>query len=230
MKISFTGLSLPEGKHKFNDPILIELEKKFTPKKFTPYFVELVKDGFEKADAIAIAAGAALDLLILDIEKLENRASRADDPKEKVLLEKCAAWLEDEKPLCDMKFSDDELAIISPLAPLSLKPTLLVESGPDDLDAFIAAIFAKADTGFFYTAGKQEVRAWFIQRGADIVTCAGKIHSDLARGFIRADVVNFEDFKDCFNLQEAKNKGVVETVDKSYIIQDGDIIEIKFSV
>ncbi|MBR5946543.1 DUF933 domain-containing protein, partial [bacterium] len=62
------------------------------------------------------------------------------------------------------------------------------------------------------------------------VTCAGKIHSDLARGFIKADVVSFEDFMTVFNMSEAQKKGLVKLVDKDYVIPDGSIIEIRFNV
>ncbi|MCX6985381.1 MAG: DUF933 domain-containing protein, partial [Lentisphaerae bacterium] len=79
-------------------------------------------------------------------------------------------------------------------------------------------------------AGKPEVHAWLIRKGSDIVTCAGKIHTDLAKGFIKADIVSFNDFKDVFNLQEARTKGLVKLVGREYIIQEGDIIEIRFNV
>ena len=62
------------------------------------------------------------------------------------------------------------------------------------------------------------------------MTCAGKIHTDLAKGFIKADIVSFNDFKDVFNLQEARTKGLVKLVGREYIIQEGDIIEIRFNV
>ncbi len=60
--------------------------------------------------------------------------------------------------------------------------------------------------------------------------CAGEIHTDLARGFIRADIVSYEDLMQCHGLQEAKTKGVLKTVGKEYITRDGDIIEIRFNV
>ena len=69
MKIAFTGLSLPEGKVKYNDRILADLEEKFKPDKVSPFYFELLPDGYEAAEGIAIAAGHILDVLILDIEK-----------------------------------------------------------------------------------------------------------------------------------------------------------------
>ncbi len=62
------------------------------------------------------------------------------------------------------------------------------------------------------------------------MTCAGKIHSDLARGFIKADIVSYEDFLQVYNMQEARSKGLVKLVDRDYTIQEGDIIEIRFNI
>ena len=74
------------------------------------------------------------------------------------------------------------------------------------------------------------MHAWPVKEGSDIVTCAGKIHSDLARGFIKADIVRYEDLIKVFNWQEARTKGLVRVVDRDYIIQAGDVIEIRFNV
>ncbi len=230
MKISFYGIDIPEGKVKYNDPILLDLEKKFVPKKFTPYFAEFIKGNFEKSDAIAIFAGSILDLLIQDIERLETRIERSESDTEKLLIEKSQKFLEDEKPLCDMILSEEERTIMNMINPLSWKPTCAVEKQSPDVNTLIRNVLDKAQHSFFYTAGKQEVRSWLIKKGSDIVTCAGKIHSDLAKGFIKADIVNYSDFKDLHNLQEARTKGVAQLVDRDYIIQEGDIIEIRFNV
>jgi len=230
MKFSFYHLNLPEGKVKYNDPILLDLEKKFSPKKFTPYFAEFIKESFEKSDAIAIFANSILDLLIQDIEKLETRLERTDDPAERELIKKSLAHLEEEKPLCDIPITPNEEKIMNMIAPLSWKPTLTLMEKEPEINELIRALLDKAKYSFFYTAGKQEVRSWLIKKGSDIVTCAGKIHSDLAKGFIKADVVNYSDFKEMHNLQEARSKGIVKLVDRDYIIQEGDIIEIRFNV
>ena len=68
------------------------------------------------------------------------------------------------------------------------------------------------------------------RQDSDIVTCAGKIHSDLARGFIKADIVSYQDFMQVYNMQEARTKGLVKLVDRDYTIRAGDIIEIRFNV
>lgn len=82
----------------------------------------------------------------------------------------------------------------------------------------------------FYTVGEDEVRAWPIPRGFTAVEAAGKIHSDLARGFIRAEVVGYDDFRAAGAMREAKAAGKVRQEPKTYVVQDGDIINIKFNV
>jgi hypothetical protein len=82
----------------------------------------------------------------------------------------------------------------------------------------------------FFTVGEDEVRAWPIPRGAPAVEAAGKIHSDLARGFIRAEVVGYDDFRAAGTMRDAKAAGKVRQEPKGYVVQDGDIINIKFNV
>ena len=232
MKIAYSGLDIQEGKEKYDDPVVTELVAKFEPKKVSPYFFEFSPDDFDKADAIAITADTILDLLILDLEKLENRIERLEaDSSDMALMKRCVEFLESEKPLCDMEFTDEEFPIISELAPLSLKPTLVVDgSDVEDLNALIEKVMDKAEVMFFYTAGKPEVHAWFVPKGSDIVTCAGKIHSDLARGFIKGEVMSYEGYREAHNLNDARSKGLTQLVDRDYVVQPGEVIEIRFNV
>jgi hypothetical protein len=229
MKIGFAGFDLPEGKVKFQDDRFLALEHKFAPHKVTPFYVEFLKDDFLNCQAVYISREHLLDLLILDMEKLETRRDRTDDADERNLLDRCLKYLEQEVPLCEVQFSEAELGLLRGLAPLSLKPTLVAEEAAP-LKEIIEAMLAKAGTVFFYTADKKEVHAWPVKQGSDIVTCAGKIHSDLARGFIKADIVSYDDLIGVFNMQEARSKGLVKLVDRDYAIRPGDIVEIRFNV
>lgn len=229
MKVCTIGLDLPDGKVKYHDDKFVELVKKCDPLKVTPFYMEFMQDDFVHADAFVVAAERALDLFILDMEKLEARRDRTEDAFEKDLLAKCLEMLESEEPLCDGLYSPEELSLLKALAPLSLKPTLVL-SGAVAVNEIITRVMAKAGTVFFYTVGKQEVHAWPVPIHADIVTCAGKIHTDLARGFIKADIVKYEDFLNVFNMQEARTKKLVHLVDRDYHIEDGDIVEIRFNV
>lgn len=82
----------------------------------------------------------------------------------------------------------------------------------------------------FLTCGEDEVRAWTIHKGTEAVEAAGKIHSDIQRGFIRAETVAFEDFKAAGDMRAAKNAGKVRLEPKHYVVQDGDIINFRFNV
>jgi hypothetical protein len=229
MKIGFAGFDLPEGKIKFQDEKVITLENKFTPHKTTPFYAEFIKNDFLNCDAIFIAKDQILDLLILDMEKLETRRDRTSDESEKVLLSKCLEHLDAETPLCDVQFDQEEMALLKGLAPLSLKATV-VAAEPLPISAIIEAMLAAAGIVFFYTADKKEVHAWPVKKDADIVTCAGKIHSDLARGFIKADIVSYDDLISVYNMQEARAKGLVKLVDRDYAIHPGDVVEIRFNI
>ena len=82
----------------------------------------------------------------------------------------------------------------------------------------------------FLTAGEDEVRAWTITRGTVARDAAGKVHSDMARGFIRAEVVAFEDLKRAGSLARAREQGLLRLEGKDYVVQDGDVIEFRFNV
>ena len=82
----------------------------------------------------------------------------------------------------------------------------------------------------FFTVGEDEVRAWTVRRGAPAVEAAGAIHTDLQKGFIRAEVVAYEDLTSLGSMNEAKSKGKLRLEGKEYIVKDGDIVHIRFNV
>jgi len=229
MKIGFTGIDLPEGKVKYNDEHLIALEKKDKPKKVSPYFAEFLKDDFIQSEAIIVPADKVLDLLILDMDKIETRMSRLTDDNEKTLLLKCMENLEQEVPLCDVELNDEEKELLKNAAVYSSTPVVKIK-GDEDIDTIIRLALDKAGYMFFYTSGPQESHAWLVKKGSEIVECAGKIHSDLARGFIKGDVAGFDDYMSCHNFNDCKSKGVSELVDRDYIVQPTEVIEIRFNV
>jgi len=82
----------------------------------------------------------------------------------------------------------------------------------------------------FFTMASDEVKAWSIQSGTNAVKAAGKIHSDMERGFIRAEVIGYNDLVKCGSLAEARKKGLLRLEGKNYIVQDGDVITFLFNV
>jgi len=104
----------------------------------------------------------------------------------------------------------------------------ITESG---LDKLIKASYHLLDLISFLTAGPQEVRAWTIRRGAKAPQAAGRIHTDFERGFIRAETIAYNDLIQCGgNLVTAKEKGLVRSEGKEYVVKDGDVILFRFNV
>ena len=116
MKIGFTGLDIPEGKIKYQDKILAALANKDKPKKISPFFVEFLKDKYLNIDAIAIHENHLLDILILDMDKVEGRINRTADKDEINLLKKCLLHLEKEEPLCNLEYNTVESKILKELS------------------------------------------------------------------------------------------------------------------
>ena len=103
----------------------------------------------------------------------------------------------------------------------------LEESG---LDRLIKECYALLGLISYLTAGKQEVRAWTIKKGTKAPQAAGKIHSDFERGFIRAEVIAYDDLIACGSMTAAKEKGLVRSEGKDYVMKDGDVVLFRFNV
>ncbi len=103
----------------------------------------------------------------------------------------------------------------------------LQESG---LDRLITACYSLLGLMSYLTAGKPEVRAWTIKKGTKAPQAAGKIHTDFERGFIRAEVIGFDELMACGSMAAAKEKGLVRSEGKDYVMQDGDIVLFRFNV
>lgn len=103
----------------------------------------------------------------------------------------------------------------------------ITESG---LDRLIKASYSLLGLISYLTAGPKEVRAWTITKGTKAPQAAGKIHSDFEKGFIRAEIVSFDDLMACGSMNAAKEKGLVRSEGKEYVIQDGDIVLFRFNV
>ncbi len=97
-------------------------------------------------------------------------------------------------------------------------------------EILINKIRQKLDIVLFFTAGEKEVRSWVLKNGKTVKEAAGKIHSDLEKGFVRAEVIHFEDFMKIKDMKLAKEKGLLRIEGKDYIVKDGDIIYIRASI
>ena len=112
------------------------------------------------------------------------------------------------------------------------KQMFLAEIGVEEsgLDRLIKCSYALLGLISFLTYGKDECRAWTIKRGTKAPQAAGKIHTDIERGFIRAEVIAYEDMMKCGSVAAAKEKGLLRSEGKEYVVQDGDMIYFRFNV
>jgi len=229
MKIFNLGLEIEPGKYKYKISYFDKLVEKFSPKNSVAYSVEVLDSEPERADAIVFAESKRLDLILIDLERIEKRLLRSQDEGEKRNLAKAQEILEAERLLCDADFSSQETEALKLLQLVTIKPSVGTDR-VESLDELIKAVLEKAGMLLFFTAGKKEVHTWSIKKGENILEAAGKIHSDLKRGFIKAEVVAAKDLDNFFNMAEARSRGFVKVVDKGYIVQENDIIEVRFSV
>ena len=98
------------------------------------------------------------------------------------------------------------------------------------LHALVRACYGLLGQMSFFTVGEDEVRAWTVQRGATAVEAAAAIHTDLARGFIRAEVLSYDAMITCGSIAEARRQGKLRLEGRDYVVQDGDILNIRFNV
>ena len=125
------------------------------------------------------------------------------------------------------KFEEDILEMDAEEAAMFMEDLGLTERG---LDRLIKTSYALLGYISFLTAGPDDVHAWTVTKGSKAPKAAGKIHTDIERGFIRAEVIAFEDLKTCGTMAAAKAKGLVRSEGKEYIMKDGDIVNFLFNV
>ena len=201
-----------------------------------------------------------LELLVADRDHVERRLERVEkqaksgDAKlraEVAELQKILAHVDGGGSLAD--YAGD---LPDELEPLTTKPLLPVENGPSGIDAKLEAELAEMsdadaaafrdgpsalgevtrglaealDLITFFTAGEKETRAWTLRRGQTALDAAGTIHSDIARGFIRAEVLRWDDLVSAGSHAEASRQGKQRLEGKTYVVEDGDVLNIRFNV
>jgi ribosome-binding ATPase YchF (GTP1/OBG family) len=98
------------------------------------------------------------------------------------------------------------------------------------LETVIRASYGALDLITFLTTGEDETRAWEVRRGATAPEAAGVIHTDLERGFIRAEVIGYDDLVEVGSMDQAKAKGLIRVEGKDYVVREGDILHVRFAV
>jgi GTP-binding protein YchF len=123
---------------------------------------------------------------------------------------------------------EEEISQLSPSEQVDFLKEMGIAQGARD--RLVRGAFDAMDYICFLTVGDDEVRAWNIQRGATALMAAGRIHSDLEKGFIRAEVIGYEDFLRCGTMAKAKAEGKLRLEGKEYVVRDGDIFHVRFNV
>ena len=184
--------------------------------EYTDEELEIVRDGFLLTmKPILYVANVSEDQLLDENDANVNTVKEyAKQDKAEVI--KLCVKIEEELSSLD---GNDKKEMLEALG--------LEESG---LDKVIKASYDLLGLMSFLTAGEPEVRAWTIKKGTKAPQAAGKIHSDIERGFIRAEIVSYDDLMREGSMTAAKEKGLVRSEGKEYIMQDGDIVLFKFNV
>lgn len=237
-----------------------------------------------------------LELIFADLETVEKRIEKVERQaksgekqylEELSVLKRIKIGLEDNKPVRNIEFTEDEKEIVKQMFLLTSKPVIYVANISEDdlilkrendyvkkvkeyaekegselitisaeieselaeledsekkellaeynlkepgLYKLIRASFDLLGLMTFLTAGPKEVRAWTIKKGTKAPQAAGKIHTDFERGFIRAEVVAYEDLIACGSQQAVREKGLLRSEGKDYVMQDGDVVVFRFNV
>jgi hypothetical protein len=232
MKISL--LFIPElslGKRNVKDARLDQVDKITRAKKKTYLQVELAgEEGAADADAILAAKEAAADLILKDLEFVENRISRATQEEEKALLLKFKETLEKESFISSLELASEEVRLISSYSLLTKRPVVTASKEElGDTDSLLGRVLRESGYISFFTTGEKETRAWLIRCGSTAWEAAGAIHSDIQKGFIRAEIIALEDFLSCGGETPAKQAGKMRLEGKDYIMQDCDLANFRFN-
>ncbi|TRZ50491.1 DUF933 domain-containing protein [bacterium] len=232
MKIGI--FSIPEitlGKHNVKDSRLDEVDKITQAKKKTYLQVELAgEDTLLDCDAIIVLKDSRADLILKDLEFIETRLARAEQEAEKALLNKLKGVLEKEEFIVNSGLTEAEKGLMSGYGLLTDKPVVTAEKEAlENPDSLLARALAEAGFISFFTTGEKETRAWLIKKGTTAWEAAGAVHSDIQRGFIRAEIISFTDFIQAGGESQAKQAGKLRLEQKDYVMQDADLTNFRFN-
>lgn len=200
-----------------------------------------------------------LELLLADREHVNRRLERVTKQAksgdlglraEVAELERLLAHLDAERPLAEYEgdlpaeleplttkpllevvngSAGIDLALEAELAELSDEEAAAFREGPSALQEVVRRLFAALDLVTFFTAGDRETRAWTLPRGGTALDAAAAVHTDIARGFIRAEVIRWNDLVEAGGHTEAARRGLQRLEGKTYVVEDGDVVNVRFS-
>ena len=231
MKIGIVGIDvLTQGKANLVDARIKQLREMFSSAKEVYIQVEIVTDEGKifECDGIICPADKKLDLVVADMEFVETRLSRNPPDAEKELLVKFKEQLDKEGLVCDVPLTAAQRELISGYSLLSMRPVYLAAAAElENKDKLLFDAYTSFGFISFLTAGDKDSHGWSIKKGATAWDAAGAIHSDIQKGFIRAEVVGFNDLIADGSLSKAKSNNHVRLEMKDYIVADGDYLVIR---
>jgi ribosome-binding ATPase YchF (GTP1/OBG family) len=232
MKIALFGISdIKLGKHNLKDPRFDQTDKMVEADKKTYAQVDVIgEDQLLDADAIVASAEAKADLILKDLEFVETRLGRAPQESERAVLEKVKSHLEAETFLFNSGLKAEEFQEVAAHSFYTNKPiTVRTEADQNEPEALMLRAFREAGYICFLTVGGKENRAWPIRKGMSAWEAAGSIHTDIQKGFIRAEIISFADFLEAGGETQAKRAGKLRLEQKPYMIQDYDLVNFRFN-
>jgi hypothetical protein len=230
MKICVVGVpGIPEGRHNIKDPRLDKAHELVEAKKKVYAQVDVIgEDEAVDADAILVSRERFLDLVLKDLEFIETRLSRDPSEDEQVVLMKLQTHLEGEQAVFTAGLSEEEWQALTGHGFLTSKPVIIAEPDEfEDPETLMVRAFHGSGYICFLTVGGPENRAWPIRRGLTAAEAAGSIHTALQKGFIRAEVIGFDDFIAAGGETEAKRAGKQRLEMKPYVVRDFDVLNIR---
>ncbi len=230
MRIALFGLpQLKPGNHNLKDPRLDQVDKLAEAQKKVYAQVELVAEkDLLVADAVLAAKSSLGDLLTKDLDFIETRLGRSPAEAEKAVLEKLAEALMNEVPVSAAGLAPAEWQAITAHNFHTSRPVVVAtEEEAANPEPLLLRAYAEAGWISFLTVGGKENRAWAIRRGTTAWEAAGSIHTDIQKGFIRAEVIGFDDFIAAGGETGAKRAGRQRLELKEYVVQDCDLMNFR---
>ncbi len=232
MKICLFGISgVPVGKLNIKDPRLDAADKLVEAKKKVYAQVDTVGQGDAlDSDMVLVTRESRSDLVLQDLEFVETRLGRSPGEAEAAVLNKIKGILENDQFIYGAGLSEEELKAVTAHNFYTNKPVVVAE--PDELaqpDKLMLRAFQSSGYICFLTVGGKENRAWAIRKGTTAWEAAGAVHTDIQKGFIRAEIISYQDFIDAGGETEAKRAGKQRLETKNYVMQDYDLTNFRFN-
>lgn len=232
MKLCLLGLTeLKPGKINVKDARLDEADRLVEAKKKTYAQVDAVgEEGLATAEVVLTTTEGRADLILRDLELVETRLARGPAEAEARVLAKLKGLLETETLLSQANLAPEEWQAVHAHQFLTTKAVVVAtEAERADPEALVVRAVREGGYISFLTVGGKENRAWLIRQGTTAWEAAGVIHTDIQKGFIRAEIINYADFIAAGGETEAKRAGKQRLETKTYVMQDYDLVNFRFN-